>query len=269
LEIFLSLLDTILELLGLLGTLGVLALAIRGKLFRITPIFCCYLAWCLLSDILFFLLNRYFSYFGQNYFRIYMAEMVLDSAFQFAVLVELGWTVLRPIRSSLPRHSALILTLIFGVAGALVWPVSAYMLPARLNASAVLFVHAQQTIAILRVIIFLGLAAFSQLLSIGWRNRELQIATGLGFYSMCSLAMSVVHSHQTVINARYYHIADQIAAGSYVCSLIYWLVSFSQQEQERQEFTPQMRSFLLTVTGAARGTRMALADSAIGPRKDR
>jgi hypothetical protein len=50
---------------------------------------------------------------------------------------------------------------------------------------------------------------------------------------------------------------------SYLCSLLYWVYSFSQREQERQEFTPEMRSFLLTVTGAARSTRVALANSAI------
>jgi hypothetical protein len=50
---------------------------------------------------------------------------------------------------------------------------------------------------------------------------------------------------------------------SYLCSLLYWVYSFSQREEERQEFTPQMRSFLLAVTGVARSTRVALADSGI------
>lgn len=256
-------LDIILELLGLLGGFGVLVLAVRGKLFRVAPVFCSYVAWCLFTDVLYFLLSRYLSHFVQNYFRIYMVEMVLDSVFQFAVLVELGWAVLRPIRSSLPRYSVLMLSLLFAVAAAVIWPITAHMIPAGdLNKSGVLFVHAQQTIAVLRVVIFLALAGFSQLLSIGWRNRELQIATGLGFYSMCSLAIFVIHTHQTAQTGPY-HILDQIGVASYVCSLAYWMFSFSQQEEERQEFTPQMRSFLLAVTGAARGTRMALVDSGI------
>jgi hypothetical protein len=255
-------LDTILWLMGLLAEIAVLALCIRGKVFRITPVFCCYIGWCLINDVLFYFLNRYFS---QNYFRIYVVELALDSVFQFAVLVELGWAVLRPIRSSLPRYSILLLGLLFAIGAAVIWPVAAHMIPAaNLKDSGVRFVEAQQTVAVLRVVIFMALAGFSQLLSIGWRNRELQIATGLGFYSMCSLAISVIHTHQTTI-ANAYHILDQIGVASYVCCLCYWILSFAQQEQERQEFTPQMRSFLLTVTGAARGTRMALADSAIGP----
>jgi hypothetical protein len=58
---------------------------------------------------------------------------------------------------------------------------------------------------------------------------------------------------------------NQVGVASYLCSLIYWIVSFAQKEEVRQEFTPQMRSFLLTVTGFARASRVALADSGIGP----
>jgi hypothetical protein len=240
-------LDMILWLIGLFAEVGVVALCLRGRLFRITPVFCAYLLWCLLNDILY-----YFLHDSQNYYGIYIIEMVVDSVFQFAVLVELGWAVLRPVRSSLPRYSIAILALLFVIIGALIWPISAHMLPEKLNVSAIQFVHAQQTIAVLRVAIFVALAGFSQLLAIGWRNRELQIATGLGFYSMCSLAISVIHSHQTVKNLHMYHIIDQIGVAAYVCSMIYWIISFAQQEEARQEFTPQMRSFLLAMTGNGR-----------------
>ena len=259
-------LDSILWLVGVLGEIGVVALCFRARLFRITPVFCTYLAWSLLTDLFFYFLGH-----SPNYFRIYIAQMLLDSAFQFIVLVELGWAVLRPIRSSLPKFSILILAFLIAAAGAAVWPLAGHMIPANLGPRSILLVHAQQTAAMLRVLVFLALAGFSQLLAIGWRNRELQIATGLGFYSMCSLAVFFVHSHQDVANsqqniasANSYHLLDQVVVVSYLCSLAYWIFSFSQQEQERQEFTPQMRSFLLAVTGAARGTRMALADSSLG-----
>jgi hypothetical protein len=263
-------LDTIFWLIGLSAEVVVLVLSLRARLFRHTPVFCSYLAWCLINDVLFYFLSHYYAQAPQKYFQIYLGEMVPDSIFQFAVLVELGWTVLRPIRSSLPRHSILMLALLFTLAAALIWPVSAYMSPvaANLEKSGVFYYHAQQTVAVLRVVIFMALAGFSQLLSIGWRDRELQIASGLGFYSMFSLAAWVVHAHQTVAKNPYYHMVDQVVVAAYLCSLAYWIFSFSQQEQERQEFTPQMRSFLLAVTGAARGTRMTLADSTLGaPRK--
>ncbi len=190
-----------------------------------------------------------------------MSQMVVDSLFQFAVLVELGWGVLRPIRASLPKQSILILGVLIVLAGAVIWPIAAWTIPANLSASGRTLVQVQQTFAVLRVVVFMALAGFSQILSIGWRNRELQIATGLGFYSMISLAVSLIHTHQAP-GIRYGQL-DSLVMASYCFSLLYWVYSFSQREEERQEFTPQMRSFLLAVTGAARGTRVALADSGI------
>ena len=52
-----------------------------------------------------------------------------------------------------------------------------------------------------------------------------------------------------------------------IAILFFVSFSFAQKEVERQEFTPQMRNFLLTVSGAAHNTQVALADSRItGPR---
>lgn len=251
-------LDTILWLSGLLAEVGVVVLCIRGKLFQITPVFCWYIAWSVLVDPFMYCAGRFLT---RHYLQIYLAEMIVDSIFQFGVLVELEWAVLRPLRASLPRYSIVILAFLVVAAGAVIWPIARWTLPAHLNPTGIFFVQLQQTIAALRVVFFIAMAAFSQLLSIGWRNRELQIATGLGFYSMCTLAISLIHSYQNPAIGSSYHLLDQIGVASYVCSLGYWIVSFAQQEEERQEFTPQMRSFLLAVTGAARGTRIALADS--------
>jgi len=55
-----------------------------------------------------------------------------------------------------------------------------------------------------------------------------------------------------------YHNVDLIVTAGYACSLVYWAVSFAQQEAPRQEFTPRMESFLLAVSGAARAQRMTL-----------
>jgi hypothetical protein len=105
------------------------------------------------------------------------------------------------------------------------------------------------------------------LLSIGWRDRELQIATGLGFFSMVSLSASILHTHQ--VPGAQYHLLDQIVAASYSCCLLYWAYCFARQEAERREFTPQMQNFLLAMAGTARTTRIALADSAAQRSRDR
>jgi hypothetical protein len=125
----------------------------------------------------------------------------------------------------------------------------------------------EQTNAILRVLFFLVLAGFGQLLSIGWRDRELQIATGLGFYSIVDLAVAMLHTHLTVWS-QYAHL-NQVVVASYICSLMYWVYSFAQKEAKRQEFTPQMQNLLLAVAGAARSTRAGLAESVTVKNRER
>ncbi len=255
-------LDMILWLTGLFAEAGVIAFCLRAHLLRTAPMFCSYVTWSLLVDSLFLFLHLHYPPSHAIYYWSYIPQTIIDSLFQFAVLVELGWAVLRPLRASLPKHSILILAGLITIAGAVIWPVAGWTLPRNLPSSWRTLVHIQQTFAVLRVVVFVGLTGFSQMLSIGWRNRELQIATGLGLYSMSSLVVSFIHAHQAP-GTRYTQM-DEFVMATYVCSLIYWIVSFAQKEQERHEFTPEMQSFLLTVTGAARGTRVALANSSGG-----
>ena len=94
------------------------------------------------------------------------------------------------------------------------------------------------------------MACFSQLLSIGWRDRELQVATGLGLYSIVSLTVTMLHSHQ--FSGEKFHYLDYGVSLSYLGTLAYWVVSFAAKEYQRQEFSPQMRDFLLLMGGGAR-----------------
>jgi hypothetical protein len=150
------------------------------------------------------------------------------------------------------------------LAGAAIWPfaVSSDLVHTGASKLWLLMSQLQHTVSILRVLFFLLLAGGSQLLSIGWRDRELQVATGLGFYSLIALAISELQAHQTS-GLLYIHLSE-VGVASFLCSLVYWLVSFAQKEAERREFTPQMQSFLLAVAGAARSTRVTLTDSRSG-----
>jgi hypothetical protein len=251
-------LDTIFLLGGVVAEAGLVALFVSKRVFRGFPVFCSYLVWSLFVDLLVYTFR---TLSPASYFRVYLLEMIVDSVFQFAVLVELGWSVLRPVRSLLPKQSVLVLALLIALLGALIWPFAGWILPADLGTTGRYYVHMQQTFAILRVVIFLVLAGFSQMLSIGWKNRELQIATGLGFYSLVSLAVAMVHAHQAM-EAPQYGYLDQVVTASYLFSLLYWVFSFAQQEAERHEFTPQMQTFLLAVAGAAKSSRINLVDSA-------
>ncbi len=238
----------------------VIGLLFYRRVWRTLPVFCAYCIWDVVSNVTVFFVGQYYE---AHYFQVFFVQAVLDSALLFCVLVEVAWSVLRPLRASLPRSALLLVGVLILVAGAAIWPFAA--LPGLAHATSkmgLLYTQLEQTASILRVLFFLALAGGSQLLSIGWRDRELQVATGLGLYSIVSLTVAVLATHQTTAS-QYAHLA-QIEAATFICCLIYWVVSFAQKEAERREFTPQMQNFLLTVAGAARSTRAALTDSRSG-----
>jgi hypothetical protein len=239
--------DSVLTISSAVGEAVVLVFLLHKRIWRILPVFSAYVLWALLSD----LAIVYFRSSGSTaaYLRFYMIEMTVDSLLQFPVLVELAWSVLRPIRSSLPRHSLLVLIVLVAIAGLVIWPFS-NMNAGEYTGQGVTIFHLYQTFAILRIVCFLVMACFSQLLSIGWRDRELQVATGLGLYSIASLTVTMLHSHQ--YSEKKFHYLDYGVSLSYLSTLVYWVVSFAAKEYQRKEFSPQMRDFLLLMGGGAR-----------------
>jgi hypothetical protein len=261
-------LDNTLWFAAMVAEAVVIGLLIYRRIWRTLPVFCVYCAWGLLSDTGGYAAQGLFAgRASHSYLIIYLVASVLDSVLQFSVLVELAWSVLRPMRTSLPRGALVVVGVLIVVVGAVIWPFTGIHGLASLPPQARNIVHVQQVASILRILFFLALAGCSQLLSIGWRDRELQVATGLGFYSMVSLAVQFLHTHQ--VYGPLYIRLDQIVAASFVCSLLYWVFSFAQQEAARRAFTPEMQNLLLAVAGTARTARIALTDSAAAKNRKR
>ena len=243
---------------AVVGESVVCGMLLKRYVLRVLPFFCIYILWSLASDLTGALVLWKFSGLlaGRLYGRYYFTQAIIDSLLQFAVLGELAWSVLRPIRSSLPRGSRFVLYGLVAVAGVVTWPFATFGTQ-QPGLSATLF-HLQETFSILRVVCFLVMACFSQLLSIGWRDRELQVATGLGLYSIVSLLVTVLQSHQPF--GPQYHFLDQILSVSYLGTMTYWVFSFATKEQERKEFSPQMQQLLILMNVGARSSRIALGD---------
>lgn len=240
-----------------IGTeIALVTVALRKATYKAFPIFCAYLVWDILDNLGLYTILRLHAV---SYFEAYLAVLAIDSLIWFAVLVELAWSVLRPFRSALPRGAIVVVGLIIGAACAAIWPFAHSVAYGTYGPQSRLLLHLQQTVAIMRVLFFLVLTACSQLLSINWRDREMQIATGLGFFSLVYVAVSIFQAGQ--VASPFYNNLARLEMASYISSLIYWIFSFSRQAAPRREFTPQMQSFLLAVAGNARTTRIALADA--------
>jgi hypothetical protein len=255
--------DSVLIMVSALGETATLALMVRRGILRTFPVFCAYIAWTLLSDLAGLYLLRH-AVDADAFQRFYLVEMTIDSILQFAVLVELAWSVLRPVRTTLPRGSLLVIILLLAIAGAIIWPLAGVAMPHNFTPESERIFQLQETFTMLRVVFFLVMTGFSQILSIGWHDRELQIATGLGVYSIATLLVTVLHSHQ--FTGDKYHWMDQAVSISYLGTLSYWIYSFLAKEQERKEFSPQMLRFLLLMGAGARVGRVALTN---GPPLDR
>lgn len=249
-------LDTILWFAGFVSLTAVVCLLIYRRAWRTFPFFCIYSVWTLLGGAGAYAVHRFFP---SAYLTTYFTEEGLDSALQCAVLVELTWSVFRPLRTFLRRRTIWILGILIAATAAVIWPFADSVAWSRYPTEWHVLYHFHQTISILRILFFLLLAGCSQLLSIGWRDRELQVATGLGFYSLIDMSTTLLQAHQAV--GPQYYMFDHIRMAAYSCSLLYWAACFAQQEAQRREFTPQMQSLLLAVAGSARTTRMALTDS--------
>lgn len=269
-------LETLLFVVGLLAEASALALLLYRKVYKTLPLFSCYLAWGLINDAGVYLLNRRFPASGIHGLQIYFVSTIIDSAFMFCVLIELSMSVLRPVRGLLSRWAIVGIALALGLSCAIIWP---FAKSPGLELTAhqwQVIVHLQLTFSVMRILYFLVLAAGSQFLSIGWKDRELQVATGFGFYAIASLSVALLHMNQGLNHNpaldRQFHILDLMVAASYVVSMLYWSVSFLQKVPERREFTPQMQSFLLAVAGNARSVRVSMresSDSKSGRHNDR
>src|SRR5579864_5054122 len=188
------------------------------RFYRSMPFFFSYIWFGIGNDLAMSLIQRRYS---AHFLQAFIIQLCIDSAFQYGILVELTWCVLRPVRSSLPRGAVAGISLFVLLLGAAAWWLgdghNFRGFPPRWHFMACI----QQTTAILRIVFFLTLAAGSRFLALGWRDRELQVATGLGSFSIVSLAASLVHTHQK-LNMQY-HWVDVMVAASYAGALVYWI----------------------------------------------
>jgi len=252
-------LDNALQFAYITAEAALVGLLIYRRAWRLLPFFFTYCIWDIVNNLIASANANFIHPSYSSYLTTYLVQTVIDSVLQFGVLVELAWSVLRPVRSSLPRSTLAVIAGIILVLGAIIWPFMSFSNLAHYSLELRVILHLQRTTSILRILLFLLLAGCSQWLSINWRDRELQVATGLGFYSLTTLAVSMVQTH--LATGGQYDLLNQIGVGSFLCSLLYWIFSFSQQEEARQEFTPQMQRVLLAMAGTARTARVALEDS--------
>ncbi|HVZ84943.1 MAG TPA: hypothetical protein VG893_14810 [Terracidiphilus sp.] len=232
---------------------AVIALLFYRRIWRILPVFSLYCCFDLTANLAVYIRTALApSSYGIN---VYLVQIGSDTLFQLAVLIELGWSVLRPLWPALSRRSIFIVVLSILLFAAALWPFTASSFGHQSHGLNFLF-HLSKTVALVRLILLLVLVAFSHWLSLSWRDRELQVATGFGAYALASVLATLLADH--FASEKLAIVANRFVIGVYLGSLVYWCFSFAQPSVSRRSFTPHMRDLLLAVAGFARTQRGGL-----------
>jgi hypothetical protein len=238
------------SLLSMLAEVSLFVVLVVRRQYKTFPIFTACVACDLLSDIgVGVLLLAAPHHVARSVaFGLLPLQYLLD----LGVLLELSWNVLRPVFSSLPRGTVGAFAGAMGLA-VLGGVLLAYHVGNTGNKIQDIKAPLDLMVGLLRMLIFAATAGFSQLLGIGWKNKVLQLATGLSFYSAVDLVVSLV--------ARYYGDSGGLETTrvlAWTLELGFFLWVFTTKEVRRREFSPQMEQFLVTLAGRARLARTAL-----------
>ncbi len=249
--------DALLLALSLVGQLLLFMVTVRSRLYRPFPIFCLYILYASVSDIAFVTFLRHVS--AQTYASAYFADNVTEFLLQIGILLEVGRSVLNPVRRSLPRIALVLFLGMLLASVVLALVLSRNSQPSELDRWSHYFVHLSFAVAILRVAIFAGIAGFSQLLGIGWKNHVLQIATGFLAYSITILLVELLHRFTGFGDQALFHLQEQFRIIVWCMILGYWSYALSRVEAARKEFSPKMAEFLISMSEVARNNRTASA----------
>jgi len=237
-----------------------IALLLRRRAILRFPFLSLFIIWDLIQNIALYFLSQT----GAHYTEFYLFFSAIGYCFEFCVLIELMRAVLKPLPTFVRKRLSLFVILGYLVLGAIVWtfftkrPVSQNSCFQAVSFSLWISLQVQRMTSYLRLVTFLSLALCSQMLSLSWRNRELQIATGLGFYSFFSIAVEMVRSH--LPQNQLYIDLNRVLIASYLGSLCYWIYCFSAKEEERRAFTPEMERALQRLAGEASSWRTKVTE---------
>ncbi len=236
-------------LLGLIAEIALLVVLIARRQYKIFPVFTFYIGFGLLYD-----LGIGALMIASPHMARYLAFGLLPLQYliEFGVLLEIAWNVLRPVHMSLPRGSIRVFILVVTLA-LLCGVLLAWHLDRTGRRVEDFRGPLDLTVGLLRMLIFAATAGFAQLLGIGWKNKVLQIATALSFYSAVDLVVSLVQRYTGSSQNL-----EDIRAVAFTLELGFLVWAFTTKEVRRREFSPQMEQFLVTLAGRAKLARTAL-----------
>ena len=258
-------LDNALWICAAIGQFLLIFILWKYRLARAFPVFTTYIAWLAISDpLLMLIVTSNHPAISSSYKPAYYSCTIVQYLLELCVLAEIANNVLRPAKRSFSKR----LLLFWGIATILV-ATGAFFFAVHVT-NAATFSHPRtasvddSTVAILRLAMFILIAAFAQVLGLNWKNHVLQLASGFAFYAVITLIVEIGQSRLNVGSADYalnYYSLQRLEMGGYLCTLFFWCYAFAKKEAPRKEFSPQMVKILVSLSGSTKRQRSALARS--------
>jgi hypothetical protein len=233
---------------------------IRRGLARFYPVFLIYLLLNLIEDPLAGALQN-----SNLYLRYYFVVTILDYVLQLLILLEIARNVIRPSKRSIPFPVAPVAIVGVLLCALIAASFSPQIQLIGLSHTREILIRVSLLLAILKILLFVTLAVFAQVLGIGWKSHVLQLASGFAFYGAVSLMVQLSSTHVAGTDESSYvpHLIRlaQIQGAAYNLTLVFWIWAFSRNEAQRKDFTPQMQEVLVTIAESAKRTRLAVTRS--------
>jgi hypothetical protein len=239
-----------LSILGLVAEIALFAILLVRRQYKTFPVFTLYIAFNLFIDVTVGALAGLSSHLVVQ--SVALAMLPLQYLLELGVLFEIAWNVLRPVRASLPQGTIKVF-----IAFAVLAVAGGTLLASQVHPTGnkVYDIKAPMdlTVGLLRMLIFALTVGFAHVLGIGWKDRVLQLATALSFYSAADLIVSLGERHNGGPNTL-----EPLRGVAYLFELGFLVWAFTTKEVRRREFSPQMEQFLVTLAGRAKLARTAL-----------
>ncbi len=246
----LSALYSVIAVVCFAAEIGLLAILLFRRQYRSFPVFTLYIAYNVASDVL---VGVVLAAYSLSWARpLQLASIPLQYLLELGVLFEIAWNVLRPVHAALPRNAIRVFVCLVAIA-ILFGTILAWHIHDTGNQIDDIKHVLDLTVGLLRLLIFAATAGFAQVLGIGWKDRVLQLATALSFYSAIDLTVTFWERHAGDAAA-----IDPLKSIGYLLEIGFLVWAFTTKEVQRAEFSPQMEQFLVTLAGRAKVARTAI-----------
>ena len=236
----LSVLDNVLWAASLLGHMVLAVVLISRRRVRQFPVFSSFIVFSAVATVGLFVTSRRAS--SHAYFVGYWINAGLDYAFQVALIVEIGRSVLRPTgRWVLEARKSF---LVWSAAGLVAAALVAFEVgPTQSKGFELWATRLTMFTDLMTCGLFLAMMTAANRLGLLWRNQVFAIGQGLFIWAFIELLADVAH---TALGwNREFVVLDHIQMVAYLAVVIFWSVTFWLPERARAELSPEIRNYLV------------------------